>query len=186
MANCFPFIKYWYIIILFVFAFICAYNSTIEIVGFGTIFVLQTLFTLLLTNDILKDSNSHLKVLQTSNESWSSIPIWWILFAGLGMQFASSLLILTTTLFLYNKFQTIRLSHDNRWRLNAYKLIFLLSTIFMMILTFIYIQYSVSNGLSPLFRIVTLVCFVGILGLSSVDVIYANQLSKAINSTTDG
>lgn len=185
--------KYWYVCVLFILSFLCLYSPSIEIVGFGSIFTIQTLFTIILYFDILKDTNRSDKALHIQFSRIYpdlTIPFWWILVAGASLQFASVMLMIITTAFLYKKFKSINVSRDMRYRIQNFKGIFIAVTILMMIVAYCYInEYSAPGGgglWTEAFRLVLLTCFMGILTLSSVDVFYANRLSVLIGSITDG
>jgi len=192
MSICFPFIKYIYISCLMIVAFMCTYNQTNEMIGYSCIFALQTIFTIAIMMDIMHDQNRSIKVLHFPNIpnnlgiiTEAKIPIWWILLAGTSLQFTAALLILITAAYLYKRYQTLRMSNDNRWRLYTYRTLYIICTVLMMILTFTFMQFP-GGSLSGTYTLLVLVCFIGILLFSSIDVYYANRLSKLIGSTTDG
>jgi hypothetical protein len=113
-----------------------------------------------------------------------SIPIWWILIIGASLQFVAALLNIITCSYLYKRFHTIRLSYENRWRLSTYRSFYIICTLLIMILVFSFLQFS--GGASGYYRLLLLLCFVGVITSSIVDIVYANNLSKLIGSTTDG
>jgi hypothetical protein len=191
MTICFPFIKYIYISCFFIVAFMATYSDATEMIGYSCIFVLQTLFTIAMFLDVSKDPGKSNKVLyfpEIKNnlglKTDAAIPIWWILFIGGGLQFAAALLTMITAAYLYKRFQTLRMSHDNRWRLSTYKIVYIICTVCLMILLFTFIQFN--DMASGYYRLLLVVCFIGVLGCGSLDVYYANRLSKLIGSTTDG
>jgi hypothetical protein len=142
MAVCFPFIKYWYLLVLFIFSFVCLYKTSIEIVGFGSLIAVQSLFTAFLFYDILNDGARSTKTLHIPLSIFKTgmtdlqIPFWWILVAGASLQFTSAMLMIITCAFLYKKFQSIKLSRDMRIRVQNYKGIFIAVTVLMMILMY--------------------------------------------------
>lgn len=196
MAICFPFIKYFYILILFIFSFIGLYSQSIEIIGFGSLFAIQTIYTLFLLLDILQDGNRGSKTLdiQINASEYTAayklhIPLWWILVAGSALQFTSSLLMIITSAFLYKKFQAIKVSRDNRGSIQTYKAFFLITTILMFLLTYAYVSSYNGGGsetFSNAYRLMFVGCFLGIIIFSSTDMYLANNLSKLIGSTIDG
>ena len=196
MSICFPFIKYLYVFILFIFSFICIFNQNIEIIGFGSMFVVQTIYTIMLFMEIYSDPNRGAKsitipLLKTPyiNMSEIEIPIFWILIAGISLQFTSITLMIMTCSYLYKKYQSIQLSRDNRWSAQTYKKIFVIVTVLMMILTYSYVSdfsITTTNTFSGAYKMMFIFCFFGILGLSSINVYYANKMSKLIATSTDG
>jgi len=194
MPSCFPFIKYWYILILFILAFICLFIQSIEIYGFGSAFAIQAVYSIFLLSDIISDNNRAEKALRipimqlpyiNTPPTSINLPIFWVLLAGVALQFTSALLMLIACLFLYKKYQAIKVSRENRWYIQAYKKMFLIVTGLMFLLTYYYVN-SYGTLSSGSYRLVLVGCFLGILGLSSLNVYYSNQLSKLIQSSTDG
>ena len=201
MAICFPFIKYLYVFILFIFSFICLFSQTIEIVGFGSMFAVQCIYTIMILMDIYKDSPATRQAksisipliknpLNANSKTSIELPLYWLLLAGISLQFTSATLMIMTCSYLYKKYQTIQLARTNRWRAQMYKVFFIIVTILMMIVTYSYVS-DFNNGVSAAifsgsYRMILIFCIFGILGLSSVNVYFANQLSKLINTSTDG
>ena len=202
MATCFPFIKYLYVFVLFIFSFMCLFSQTIEIVGFGSLFAVQCIYTIMILMEILGDGPAKRQMKSLSipllknpfnvNQKASfDIPLFWILLAGVSLQFASVTLMIITCAYLYKKYQALQLSRTNRWRAQSYKVMFIIVTVLMMIITYSYVSdfnngLNTSNTFSGAYRMVFIMCIFGILGLSSINVYYANQLSKLINTSTDG
>ena len=80
-----------------------------------------------------------------------------------------------------------------RLRVQNYKGIFIAVTVLMMILMYCYVNNysgaSASAGgsiFAEALRLLILMCYLGILVLSSIDVFYANRLSVLIGAVTDG
>ena len=200
MAICFPFIKYLYVFILFIFSFICLFSQTIEIVGFGSMFAVQCIYTIMILMDIYKDSPATRQAksisipliknpLNANSKTSIELPLYWLLLAGVSLQFTSATLMIMTCSYLYKKYQTIQLARTNRWRAQMYKVMFIIVTILMMIVTYSYMSDFNSGGtmtFSGSYRMIFIFCIFGILGLSSINVYYANQLSKLISTSTDG
>jgi hypothetical protein len=192
MSNCFPFIKYVYLSCLFIVAFMCTYSSSTEMIGYSSIFALQTVFTISIIMDILLDKYRSTKVLHFPNIPNNlgvfteiNVPIWWVLLIGAGLQFVAALLTMITSAYLYKRFQILRMSQDNHWRLSTYRNLYITCTVFMMILMFTFLQFG-GGTLSPTYTLLLILCFVLVLILSPLDVYYSNRLSKIIGSTTDG
>jgi len=181
-------------LILFILAFICLFIQSIEIYGFGSAFAIQAVYSIFLLSDIISDNNRAEKALRipimqlpyiNTPPTSINLPIFWVLLAGVALQFTSALLMLIACLFLYKKYQAIKVSRENRWYIQAYKKMFLIVTGLMFLLTYYYVN-SYGTLSSGSYRLVLVGCFLGILGLSSLNVYYSNQLSKLIQSSTDG
>ena len=132
MIGCFPIMKYVYILVLFVFAFLCWFNPALEVAGFSGVFVVQTLFTSIVFLDIMNDVNRNNKTLEFSMLQnlygrvmrYYKIPLYWILIPGAFLPFVSSFIMMITTTSLYQKFQKIKLSRDSEWYTNIYKTLY--------------------------------------------------------------
>jgi len=191
MAICFPFIKYIFLSCLFIVAFIATYNQQTAIIGYASIFVLQTILSVAIFLDIIKDSGRSMKSLYFPNipnsigvQTEISVPIWWILIIGGGLQFVAALLTIITCSYLYKRFRSIKISRDNNWRLSIYRTLYIICTILMILLVYMFLQFP--GNVSGYYRMLLVVSFAGIIGCSIADIIYANNLSKLIGSTTDG
>jgi len=184
----FPFVKYVFLSILFFFSFICLYTGKLEVYGFGSAFVLQTLFTIMIFMDIMKNpldrANRVLTfpsfVSQTTN---LKIPFFLALVVATSLQFASATMMMITMTSIYKRYHEIRLSRDNRTRVNTYIGMFFISILLLLIMIYGYTQYG--NGLSNSFQIMLLVSIVGTFLLGSLEIIYANGLSKLLGTMVD-
>lgn len=201
MATCFPFIKYLYVFVLFIFSFICLFSQTIEIVGFGSMFAIQCIYTIMILMDIYNDSSATRQAksisiplmknpLNANSRTSIELPLYWLLLAGISLQFTSATLMIMTCSYLYKKYQTIQLARTNRWRAQMYKVFFIIVTVLMMIITYSYVS-DFNNGVSAAtfsgaYKMILIFCIFGILGLSSINIYFANQLSKLITTSTDG
>ena len=194
MAICFPFIKYLYLSCLFITAFMSTYNETTEMIGYSCVFVLQIVFTIAVALDIIEDGNRNAKILYFPNIpnnlgiiTETKIPIWWFIIAGSILQFVSSLITVITSSYLYKRFNSLRMSRQNRRYLSSYRTSYIICTVFLMILIFTFLQFGGGTiALSSTYKLLVVVCFIGIIITSSLDVFYSNRLSKLIGSTTDG
>ena len=160
MIGCFPIVKYIYILVLFVFAFISWYMPSLEIVGFSSVFVIQTLFTSVVFLDIMNDSSRNEKNLEFTmlvnlikrTEKKYSIPLYWVLLLGSILPFISSVIMMITTTLLFQKYKKIKMDRDSQWYSNIYKNIYIASTIMLFLIIYIYTQHSSSN-FSPFIRL---------------------------------
>lgn len=184
----FPFIYYLYIFILFIFAFICWFNPTIEIIGFGSVFVMQTLYMLFLGIDILNNTGRATSVVsipftKKMNMNAISFPIYWVLLVGSILTFVSMLMMTIAVAYVYKKYQYIQVSRYNRLLLDRYKVIFVLIFCFMVILTFI---YSTKMEPGEKMRLFVFLSCILVVSLAPVDVVFANTLTKVISTSIDG
>jgi len=198
MIGCFPIVKYLYILVLFVFAFLCWFNPALEIAGFSGVFVIQTLFTSILFLDIVNDVNRNSKTLTFSmlqnlyvlNVRTYKIPLYWILIPGALLPFISSFIMMITTTSLYRKFQKIKLARDSEWYTNIYKNLYIVLTAMLMFLLYVYVRMFNTNASTlnfhPIFRVLIAAIIVGILVIGSFEVYIASKLSTYIRSSVDG
>jgi hypothetical protein len=180
----FPFIYYLYIFILFIFAFICWFNPTIEILGFGSVFVMQTLYMLFLGLDIMNNTGRTKPFITIPFKvGVLFLPIYWVLLIGSVLTFVSMLMMMIAVAYVYKKHQTIQVSRYNRLLLDRYKIIFVIIFCLMFILTFVYSTSMEPREKMRLF--VFLSCILAVL-LSSIDVVFANTFTKVIKTSVDG
>jgi hypothetical protein len=188
--DTYPIIKYIFLLILYIFAFISAYSEQIETTGIISIFIIQSIFTLCLLFDIFSDKNRNLKVLTlpSSSKIYSneiSIPIFWIIIPIIGLQFREILTIVLEINKSHKTYGFIKISRDNRVRLDRFKLLFLISIICIFALTFSYLSYkNISvTGSSQLF--IVLYIFAAII-VEIVNNINVTNISYQMKNTTDG
>jgi hypothetical protein len=191
MVDCYPIIKYLFLALLYLYAFICIYIPPLETIGFYSLFSIQLAFSVALVFDMINDKLRIFKVLLldgpvAATQVFNSIGVklWWILIAGLALQLTSITLMLITVVFLEKKFNNLRLSRDNRRRFDYFKIFFIIATVFLFIISYAYVQYGA--GLSNTFKMVIAFSMVGLFGLASAGVYMSNMVSKLIGATTDG
>jgi hypothetical protein len=179
-----PFIYYLYIFILFIFAFICWFNPTIEILGFGSVFVMQTLYMLFLGLDIMNNTGRAKTVVSIPFSAGAiSFPIYWVLLTGSILTFVSMLMMIIAVAYVYKKHQAIQVSHYNRLLLDRYKIIFVIIFCLMFILTFV---YSTSMEPREKMRLFIFLSCILVLSLAPSDVVFANTFTKVITTSVDG
>lgn len=191
------FTKYLYILIMFSVAFIAMYNHLTAQIGFGLVFGVQTIYTLVFLFEIFIDFARHLKALTLtfpktafSDNNDVSIPLYWALCPGIILQFVASLLTVISTSFLQGKYNSIKLSREGRWNLSTYKWMFVVGTLSLLGLTYSYTTDFTNNATTTKFtgayKSILFVFFILSIILPVINVINANKLSKVIVSTTDG
>jgi len=191
------FTKYFYIGLMFIVAFIAMYNYITSAIGFGLVFAVQALYTLVFLFDVLKDYARGFKALTLTfpknplvENNSVSIPLYWVLCPGVILQFAASLFTVLSTDFLQKKYNSIRLSRNATWNLDLYKWMFILATIALMVLTYSYMcdftDTISSVKFSGSYKSLLIIAFFISMILPVINVINAHSLSKILVTTTDG
>jgi hypothetical protein len=186
---CSGWIKYMLLLILFVFSFICMFSPVIDIYGFGSFFVLQTVLAFFVLIDVTQDEFGFKKVLSVMA---FAIPFSWILVVGAGLEFLAAFFMIVTTNAVFKRFRGLAMSSENQWRLDFVKITFVMVTALMLVLLLVYwlfddvmgwaIKYKVDGSV----RMALLTVMTGIVSLSAADVIYANHFTQLITTMTDG
>ena len=192
-----PFTKYFFILIMFAVAFIAMFNYLTASIGFGLVFAVQTIYTIVFLFELVNDTSRQNKSLALtfpktaiSNNKDVLIPLYWALCPGIILQFVASLLTIMSTDFLYKKYNSLKMSRTARFNLNMYKWMFVIAT-----LALIGLNYSYSNdftssissvNFSGGYKSFLLVLFLLSIILPVINVINANKLSKVMVSSTDG
>jgi hypothetical protein len=104
----FPFAKYLLLTLLFIFAYMALYTEKIEVYGFGSSFALQTLFTIMVFMDILKDPFKTYPVISIPSIPNTLIKIpdlkitfYWIILIGTALQFIASTIMMVIASNIY-------------------------------------------------------------------------------------
>jgi hypothetical protein len=191
------FTKYVYISIMFIVAFVAMFNYITAPIGFGLVFGVQTIYTLVTLFEVAKDTARHLKSISItfpktplSDVNEVSIPLYWVLCPGVIMQFVASLLTVISSDFLKKKYNAIQLARNARWNLDIYKWMYVGATVSLLGLTYSYtsdFENAITTAkFSGTYKTLLLVYFVFSIILPVLNVLNANQLSKIVVSTTDG
>ena len=197
ITQCFPFMKYVYIAILFIFVFLCLFNPHLTILGFGGLFGVQTIFTLLVCFDVFMDNNRGLKslVMQIPENNYLPsqtilFPLWFVIIPSVIMQFISSLMMVMTYSYLKKNKKEPNISRSNEMKINNYKLMSILLTYIIIVLLYVYFNNYVDESSALNFSggyklFVFLFCFVAII-LAVINLVIANTLSKLRFQSTSG
>ena len=191
------FTKYFYILIMFIVAFVAMSNYLTASIGFGLVFAVQLIYTLVFLFELANDTSRQNKSLaltfpKTAITSGNDImlPLYWALCPGIILQFVASLLTVMSTDFLYKKYNSLKLSRSARFNLTMYKWMFVIATIALIGLTYSYsndFTYAISSvNFSGGYKSLLLVLFLSSIILPVINVINANKLSKIMVSSTDG
>lgn len=187
----FPFAKYLLLTLLFIFAYVALYTEKIEVYGFGSSFALQTLFTIMVFMDILKDPFKTYAVISIPSIPNTLVKIpdlkitfYWIILIGTALQFIASTIMMVIASNIYKRYGEIRISRDNRQIFDRYKWMYILVNFLLLVLLFGYFNYN--QGYSPNFKLILLFCIISSLLLGSIELYYANKLSNILGKTVDG
>ena len=191
------FTKYFYILIMFLVAFVAMSNYLTASIGFGLVFAVQLIYTIVFLFELANDTSRQNKSLaltfpRTTITTVSDImlPLYWALCPGVILQFVASLLTVMSTDFLYKKYNSLKLSRSARLNLNMYKWMFVIATIALIGLTYSYsndfTMVTSSANFSGGYKSLLLVLFLSSIILPVINVINANKLSKIMVSSTDG
>jgi len=188
--DTYPIIKYIFLLILYIFAYFCVYSEQIETTGFVSIFIIQSIFTICLLFDIFSDKNRNLKVLTlpSSSKIYSnemSIPIFWFILPIIGLQFREILTIVIEINRANKTYGSIKISRDNRVRLDRFKLLFLISIICVFFLTLVYMGYKNVPTTGSMQIIIVMLIFTTII-VEIVNNINVTNISYQMQNTTDG
>jgi len=195
MADCYPFIKYVYVSILFIFAFLALFSQHMQSIGFGALVGLNAIYTILVLFDIFTDGKRDDKALvmeiPTSKYMMGyniTLPYWWILVPCVAMQFAATLLMSMTWNYLSKRADQVQLSRSNEIKVSNFKVITLFLTIFMLCLTYSYVSdfNATGSAISGVYQLWITLVIMMVLVLSISNIIYANGLSKLRFTSTDG
>lgn len=169
-----------------------------ENVGFDTLFVVQTIFTLCLAFTIWNDPTRGQKTLTLHVAPPSSfksyfgeipthynIPLWWIIIPVSVINFVSSLLMFITSRYVWKKRGNFNISRDMNQQLNLYKGFYIACTVLVFVLLFSYI-INYTGADSRFYSLVLYACIIGSLGMSIHDLRVANSISRLLGTITDG
>ena len=89
---CAAWVKYVLLMILFIFSFYCMFSPVIDIYGFGSFFVVQTIFAMFVLIDMSQDDAGNTKVLLLRKDSKTNyeLPFSWILLPVACLEFLAS------------------------------------------------------------------------------------------------
>lgn len=197
LQECFPFIKYVYVGILFVFVFILLFNQNLQMVGFGSNCGLTAILTLLVCFDLFMDTDRNVKALviaipaSTYTKEYNVyFPLWWSLLSAVLLQFTSSIMMVLNYQFLEKQGDPVIISRTNERKINNYKILTVVSITIVMILLFVYfVQMKGTDGslgFSPGYQLfLYLLCILTFI-LPFINLYYANDLSKLRYQSTSG
>ena len=181
-------IKYFYILLMFMVSFISIYNT--EAIGFGLLFAVQTLFTIVLIIDIFQDLSRSSKslIIEFTNNN-VSIPFYLVLLPGIILQFAASLMTMMYSNYLQKKYNRVKLNRDLRWDMDRYKWMFIVVTLALLGLTYSYTSDFNNNEsftrFAGSYKSLLIVFFAISAVFPIINVTNASKLSKIMVTSTE-
>jgi hypothetical protein len=186
------FVRYFYILLFFCVVFVAMYNSVTEAVAFKFLTGVQVLFGLIFFFQMLNDSGVNNKGLRidipkTMYTSASSmmIPYYLVLLPALVIQLISSVFVTLTTDYLQRKYNHVKLIKNDRWSLEMYKWMFIVSTLSLIFLIYSYCNdFNDGMSLNGSYKTLLMVMFVLSIVFPIINLIISKKLSKLQFKTT--
>ena len=139
MASCFPFMKYIFLLSLFIISFTLIYTTTLEFLGLVLFFVVNTIYSALLGMDLSTFFSDLLRGRQGQTPRWVFLLVA-IMVIGLGMNFASSVMTMMTLGNLKYQFgskgEKILFSPDSRKKMDIIEGLFVASIVLITVVSF--------------------------------------------------
>jgi len=153
MASCFPFMKYIFLLSLFIISFTLIYTTSLEFLGLVLFFVVNTIYSALLGMD-LSTFFSDLVRGRGQTPRWVFLLVS-IMVIGLGMNFASSVMTMMTLGNLKYQFgskgEKILFSPDSRKKMDIIEGLFVASIVLITVVSF-RIYFSPTEMVSNVFQ----------------------------------
>ena len=186
------FIRYFYILLFFCVVFVAMYNSVTEAVAFKFLTGVQVLFGLIFFFQMLNDSGVNNKGLRidipkTMYTSASSmmIPYYLVLLPALVIQLISSVFVTLTTDYLQRRYNHVKLIRNDRWSLEMYKWMFIVSTLSLIFLIYSYCNdFNDGMSLNGSYKTILMIAFLLSIVFPIINLIISKKLSKLQFNTT--
>ena len=186
------FVRYFYILLFFCVVFVAMYNSVTEAVAFKFLTGVQVLFGLIFFFQMLNDSGVNNKGLRidipkTMYTSASSmmIPYYLVLLPALVIQLISSVFVTLTTDYLQRKYNHVKLIKNDRWSLEMYKWMFIVSTLSLIFLIYSYCNdFNDGMSLNGSYKTLMMAMFALSIVFPIINLIISKKLSKLQFKTT--
>lgn len=186
------FVRYFYILLFFCVVFVAMYNSVTEAVAFKFLTGVQVLFGLIFFFQMLNDSGVNNKGLRidipkTMYTSASSmmIPYYLVLLPALVIQLISSVFVTLTTDYLQRKYNHVKLIKNDRWSLEMYKWMFIVSTLSLIFLIYSYCNdFNDGMSLNGSYKTILMIAFLLSIVFPIINLIISKKLSKLQFNTT--
>ena len=186
------FVRYFYILLFFCVVFVAMYNSVTEAIAFKFLTGVQVLFGLIFFFQMLNDSGVNNKGLRidipkTMYTSASSmmIPYYLVLLPALVIQLISSVFVTLTTDYLQRKYNHVKLIKNDRWSLEMYKWMFIVSTLSLIFLIYSYCNdFNDGMSLNGSYKTILMIAFLLSIVFPIINLIISKKLSKLQFNTT--
>lgn len=192
MQETYPFIKYIFLFILFIFTFICLYSSNLEIIGYGALFTVNIFFIMSVLFDMYKDKERSRKVFSLPSVKSGnieipeiSVPLYLLIIPICLFQVRIVTLLCLNIWAIVAKYGFFRISKSNRYRVDTIKTMTLVTFIMLFALILLYIQYN-NIPMSDLMRFFIGICIIGTYVLCSINTVMEISASNEFSNTTDG
>ena len=192
MQETYPFIKYIFLFILFTFTFICLYSSKLELLGYGSLFTVHIFFIMSLIFDVYKDKDRARKVFSLPSVKSGNveipeinIPLYLLIVPISLFQIRIVTLLCLNVWTIVNKYSFLRISRENRYRVEAIKTMTLVTVIMLFALIILYVQYN-NIPMNNIMKFFIGICIIGTYVLCSVNTAMEMIASNEFSNTTDG
>jgi|LauGreDrversion4_1035100.scaffolds.fasta_scaffold25032_4 hypothetical protein len=189
--DSYPIIKYIFLFIFYIFTFVCMFSDDLEIIGFVSAFVVQTIYTIALCFDIFTDQNRNNKLLTFPSVAKKylgremSIPLYWFFMPLIIIQYREMLNAVLMLQESYKRWGKLRISRDNRIRLDQFKSVFVANIVLLFLLTIIYMYFAQLSNSAPT-KLFFILCFFAGIGLTISNNMNITIISYQMQNTTDG
>ena len=187
------FIRYFYILIFFCVVFVAMYNSVTEAIAFKFLSGVQALFGLIFFFQMLNDSGVNNKGLRIdipktvyTPASSMMIPYYLVLLPALIIQLISSVFVTLTTDYLQRRYNHVKLIRNDRWSLEMYKWMFIVSTLSLIFLIYSYCNdFNDGASLNGSYKTILMIAFLLSIVFPIINLIISKKLSKLQFNTTE-
>jgi hypothetical protein len=194
MNDPLPFIKYIFLAVLFLFAFIAVFSEKLELVGFGSIFTISIFYLFCLFFDIYKDKERSLKTfsfpavkLGYTEISEISLPLFGIITPLALINFRNISSLGLSIWRNVSRYGILRISKANRSKLEQEKWMILVTVFVLLALTFLYMLYGKVQLNNNALRLGITMCILFGYVLSIISLILEIVISgEMVGNTTDG
>jgi hypothetical protein len=168
------------------------FSDNLEVLGFIGAFVTQNIYTVAILFDMLTDPNKMTKVITLPAVAQKyigreiNIPLYWFIAALAVSQYNELLNAILMIKQSYSRWGKLRISRDNRIRLDNYKAIFVAGIVFLFILTTVYMQYNQIPTASGTVQLLFTIAFIVGLTLTVLNNLSIYTISYQVKNTTDG
>ena len=192
MNEGYSFVKYFYLIVLFIFTFICLYSDRLEMIGYGSFFIVNSVLILCIMFDVYKDKERGRKLFVIPSVKLSgvevseiSFPLYLLIIPICLMQIRVVSLLCLNVWRNVHTYGFLKISRDNRHRIETEKLFLLLTSIMLFAIVSVYILYNFIP-MNDLLRFFIAICIIGTYVMSIISTTIEMTVSNEFSNTTDG